>query len=149
MPVPTPRRGAEQNCLTYINLNMVRAGVVSHPRAWRWCSHDELLGERKRYRILNIDRLCESLGGVSERQLRRWYADTVEQRIAQGQMQREPIWTDSLAVGSEGFVEDATRRYNHRWTFDIAQRQVSGEDAWCVREPSIPYAALSPVGNET
>jgi len=24
---------------------------------WKWCGHDELLSRRKRYRILNIDRL--------------------------------------------------------------------------------------------
>ena len=52
------------NCLSYIDLNMVRAGVVSHPEQWRWCGYDELSGVRKRYRILNIDRLLKSLGIV-------------------------------------------------------------------------------------
>ncbi len=130
------------NCLTYINLNMVRAGVVRGPVEWRWCSHDELLGSRTRYRILNIERLLESLGGISERRFRRWYSDAVEERIARGQMQREPLWTDSLAVGSEAFVEGATQQYKNRWTFDIAQQQVSGTQAWTVRESSASYDAF-------
>jgi putative transposase len=25
------------NCLTYIDMNMVRAGVVRHPSEWPWC----------------------------------------------------------------------------------------------------------------
>ena len=46
-----------RNCLRYVDLNMVRAGKVAHPRDWRWCGHDELIGKRKRYRIVDIDRL--------------------------------------------------------------------------------------------
>ena len=30
-------------CLVYIELNMVRAGVVRHPRDWRWISYQELM----------------------------------------------------------------------------------------------------------
>ena len=50
------------NCLCYIDLNMVRAGVVSHPQEWRWCGYDELAGDRQRYRLVNEDRLLESMG---------------------------------------------------------------------------------------
>lgn len=130
------------NCLTYINFNMVRAGAVTHPSEWRWSSHDELLGTRKRYRILNIERLCESLGGVSEKKFRRWYSDAVEQRIVLGQVQREPIWTDSLAVGSEAFVKEASLKYTNRWTFDMAQRQTSSGHTWTVKEPSDFYGTI-------
>jgi putative transposase len=31
-------------CLRYIDLNMVRAGVVGHPSEWPWCSYPELSG---------------------------------------------------------------------------------------------------------
>jgi len=41
------------NCLRYVSLNMVRAGVVEHPDQWSWSDHDELIGSRSRYRILN------------------------------------------------------------------------------------------------
>jgi putative transposase len=37
-------------CLCYIELNMVRAGVVSHPRQWEWVGHREIMGQRKRNR---------------------------------------------------------------------------------------------------
>ncbi len=36
-------------CLFYIDMNMVRAGVVDHPRKWKWSGHHELTGLRKRY----------------------------------------------------------------------------------------------------
>ncbi len=50
------------NCMVYIHLNMVRAGVVSHPSAWRWCGHGELVGERNRYRLIDRDGLSDLLG---------------------------------------------------------------------------------------
>ncbi len=45
------------NCIRYIDLNMVRAGVVDHPKDWRWCGHDELVGNRRRYRLLDFVRV--------------------------------------------------------------------------------------------
>ena len=49
-------------CLFYIGLNMVRAGVVAHPADWGECGVHELLGNRRRYRVLSIERLLWSLG---------------------------------------------------------------------------------------
>jgi len=40
-------------CLCYVDLNMVRAGAVPHPSAWRWCGYDELIGKRQRYCLLD------------------------------------------------------------------------------------------------
>jgi hypothetical protein len=39
---------------------MVRCGVVSHPR--EWVGYHELMGRRRRYRLLDLDRLCWRLG---------------------------------------------------------------------------------------
>ena len=43
-------------CMAYIAMNMVRAGVVGHPAEWEWCGYKEVLGEKKRYRL--VDRKC-------------------------------------------------------------------------------------------
>lgn len=130
------------NCLAYINLNMVRAGAVAHPRDWPWCSHDELTGKRQRYRLLDKGRLLESLGGVREQQLREWYVEAVDRRIAEATPHRESHWTDSLAVGSQGFVERTQSAYRNRWSFDSAP--VPGENGtlWAVRESSLPYTPV-------
>jgi REP element-mobilizing transposase RayT len=48
-------------CLFYIDMNMVRAGVVDHPRKWKWSGHHELTGLRKRYCVLNLDKLLTKL----------------------------------------------------------------------------------------
>ena len=41
---------------------MVRYGVVSHPQEWAWVGYHEIMGERYRYRLLDLDRLCWRLG---------------------------------------------------------------------------------------
>jgi hypothetical protein len=36
-------------CRCYIELNMVRCGVVMHPRDWPWAGYHEIPGHRQRY----------------------------------------------------------------------------------------------------
>ena len=38
---------AEWRCPCYIELNMLRAGVVSHPREWDWVGYREVMGQRE------------------------------------------------------------------------------------------------------
>jgi len=131
------------NCLAYVNLNMVRAGKVSHPRDWKWCSHDELTGERQRYRILNFERLQQSLGGIGAADLRQWYSDALEARLAVRQMPREAHWTEALVVGSRSFVEQAMGVYAQRRQCDVQQvpfSEATGDvERWALRERSVPY----------
>ena len=41
-------------CLVYIDLNMVRAGVVDHPRLWPFCGYHEIQDPPRRYRVIYI-----------------------------------------------------------------------------------------------
>jgi hypothetical protein len=44
-------------CMVYIELNMVRAGVVRHPEQGTWCSYQEWMGRRCRY-VLTGKKAC-------------------------------------------------------------------------------------------
>lgn len=48
-------------CLVYIDLNMVRAGGVNHPRDWPESGYSELVSQRQRYRVTDIPALMELL----------------------------------------------------------------------------------------
>jgi putative transposase len=37
---------------------MVRCGAVGHPREWEWVGYHEIMGLRRRYRLIDLDRLC-------------------------------------------------------------------------------------------
>jgi|GEM_PF-2033206 len=60
-------------CMTYIALNMVRCGVVQHPREWDWCGYHELMGFRKRFRVLDITTLLSLLACDDISDFRRQY----------------------------------------------------------------------------
>jgi putative transposase len=93
------------NCIQYADLNMVRAGVVRHPRDWNWCGYQELVGDKTRYRLLDRDRLLEVLGMRDLDSFVREYRARIEYAIATGKLQREKCWTESIAVGSRGYVD--------------------------------------------
>lgn len=93
-------------CLYYIGLNMVRAGVVSHPRDWSASGYDELAGQRQRYRILDVPALLDSLGMHGrKRDFRTWYVQTITEMSLSNNLCRESYWTRAVAVGSKKWLE--------------------------------------------
>jgi len=122
---------------------MVRAGKVIHPRQWRWCGYDELMGRRARYRILDADALLQHLDGVAPASFREVYAAGIEEHIAARTVAREAAWTEGLAVGSRLFVERVVREVG-RTQIIYAQLPSAGAEAWCVRETAeTDYAAAN------
>jgi hypothetical protein len=129
------------HCLRYISLNMVRAGVVDDPAAWRWCGHDELSGRRSRYTLLSLDRLLQSLDISSLDTFRNVYESGLTDLLRRGRLEREAMWTEALAVGDRVFVERAARETQGRRRFEY--ESVADNDVWAVRESRIPYNVVS------
>jgi putative transposase len=125
-------------CLVYIDLNMVRAGVVQHPREWEWTGYHELMGRRKRYRLIELDRVLAAVGAGNLAEFRAHYHHSIEERLACGAMKREPQWTESLAVGSQGFVAQVGSDLVHRRRLEIL-RLDTAEHSWALREGKSPY----------
>jgi len=91
--------------MKYIELNMVRAGVVQHPSQWEWCGYRELMGLRQRYRFLAVEEILADYGGCEFASFRTNYGSAVAEAIGRRDLRREPQWTESIAVGSESFVK--------------------------------------------
>jgi REP element-mobilizing transposase RayT len=92
-------------CIVYIDLNMVRAGVVRHPVEWGTSGYHEVQQPPKRYAVIDIPALV-ALCGFSEladfqQAHRRW----VETALEGGLAVREVRWSEAVAVGSRDFVE--------------------------------------------
>lgn len=103
-------------CMFYIDMNMVRAGVVKHPAGWEHCAYHEFIGERQRYRVVNMKRLLRVLGMNDEESFRAWYIKTLETKLAGILNAREIYWSKAVAVGSEAWlnsvaVENQLKRY--------------------------------------
>jgi putative transposase len=91
-------------CLVYIDLNMVRAGVVRHPRDWPHCGHREIDSPKTRYRIVDIDALSKLCGFSSIDAFRHAYRLWLEAAVADIPA-RDERWSTSIAVGTSTFVE--------------------------------------------
>ena len=92
-------------CLTYIDLNMVRAGVVTTPSEWPYGGYAELLTPPQRYGCLNMVALQRLLGVRNYQELLEVRVRSVEQALADSDLEREEIWTVSDAVGSAAYVQ--------------------------------------------
>jgi len=119
-------------CMTYIDMNMVRAGVVAHPSQWAWSGYAEVEKPRERYSIIDHRALMELLGISTIDELLRLRKDWVDEAIARREKGRESKWTESVAVGSRGFVDDVKRKLGVR----VKGRRIAGiDDEAALREP--------------
>ena len=50
-------------CMAYIDTNMIRAGVVSHPSSWPFCGFNEIQVPRRKNVLIDYERL-QGLFGV-------------------------------------------------------------------------------------
>lgn len=131
-------------CLVYIDLNMVRAGVVKHPREWRYGGYKEILNPPARYRLLARDRLKKLLT-IDKEALGVAYRGWIEEAMKE-ETCREPSWSESVAVGSKNFVE----RIKEELGFRAIGRKVHEEfhaDMNVLREPAGSYSYDSDIKN--
>lgn len=91
-------------CLSYIDLNMVRAGVVCHPREWEISGYHEIQSPRQRKGIIDHRKLRRLAGITTNDELRHAHNDWTDDALEQPR--RDPAWTDSVAVGDENFLEN-------------------------------------------
>lgn len=123
-------------CLVYIDLNMVRAGVVDHPCEWDVSGYQEIQSPPRRYRIIDQSALKELFGCNLER-FRRDHADWIEERLRKGALHRDAFWSESLAVGTEAFV----RRIRDEFGINTRQRKIHVEQGFAhLRENSGYYS---------
>jgi len=71
-------------CMIYIDLNMVRAGVVSHPSEWPWTGYSDLLRPKNRYRLIDYQRLMNLLDFESYEEFSETYRKLKEAQSVYG-----------------------------------------------------------------
>ena len=97
-------------CLFYLDMNMVRAGAVKHPSEWAFGGYQEICGKRKRYQIVDQERLLNFLEQQDVEHFRKWYENTLIDLCSRdaSSMKRENYWSKSFAVGSPEWFSDIT-----------------------------------------
>jgi putative transposase len=119
-------------CLVYIDLNMVRAGVVAHPEQWKVSGYHEIQRPRRRYGIVDRRALADAIG-VELSVLAKTHLEWVEAALRHAELQRQARWTESVAVGGPEFVAAVQRRLGssalHREIVQLGNAHVLREEA--------------------
>jgi putative transposase len=124
------------SCMAYIDLNMVRAGVVVHPSEWEECGYNEILHQPGRYRLIDRKTLKSILGFTDEEALIDAYQQVVSNAMQNKPQARQPMWTESIAVGDEDYVAETKRKLS---SMAIGRKIIPNNSAYELREPLFPY----------
>ena len=92
-------------CLVYIDLNMVRAGEVDHPKMWPFCGYNEIQNPPRRYRIIDLDNLVRLMGFTDLHNFQSAHKSWIDASLRVDERERERQWTESIAVGSKSYIE--------------------------------------------
>jgi len=101
-------------CLVYLDLNMVRAGVVDHPSQWKVSGFHEIQSPPQRYKIINHQALLELTNQSNLEVLQAAHLNWVTHCLLNEKPVRQPRWTDSIAVGSENFIRQVKAQLKAR-----------------------------------
>jgi putative transposase len=79
-------------CCAYIDLNMVRAGVVDHPSQWPHSGYNDIQRPRRKNVLIDSDKFMELLGTDNYDQFKRDYQGWVAEFLGNGNG-RDDKWT--------------------------------------------------------
>ena len=128
-----------RQCITYIDMNMVRAGVAEHPTEWEFSGYIEIQNPRKRKGIIDFDRLMNLLGFDNYDDLKDAHSRWVDSEMQNdNRSNKENKWTQSIAVGSKTFIEKMKKALGYRVK---GRKIISADDTFELRE------AITPFGN--
>jgi putative transposase len=132
-------------CIVYIDLNMVRAGVVDHPSQWPFCGYNEIQSPRRKNVLINYDTLRELVGVETYDQVKEYHQGWLDEYLRDGNNRRDEKWTKSIAVGSKGFVQSVQCLLG---VLARGRKVKEAEEAYQLREPSVIYGDHFGVKNE-
>ena len=126
-------------CLVYIDLNMVRAGVVKHPAQWLHGGYAEIQSPPVRYRITDIPSLLALCGIKNVTELQRLRNEWIDHELASGLTTRDASWTESIAVGDASFLEEVTTLLGVK---ALHRKVIEQDNKLVIQESQNPYTSL-------
>lgn len=123
-------------CLVYIDLNMVRAGVVRHPSDWAYAGYNEIQEPKRKNILINYDKLRELLGLDTYDSVKSSHKKWIESCLQNGMNNRDKKWTRSIAVGSKSFIRNV--KYLMGATA-MGRKCIEAGGSDQLRETQIPY----------
>jgi len=126
-------------CLVYIDLNMVRAGIIDHPSKWYWCGYNEIQNPRRKNILIDYEKLRELAGYNRFDTFQAAHKKWVDSSLASHVNRRESRWSDSIAVGSNSFTTEILSKLGSRAK---GRKIVEKGQAFQIREETESYNPL-------
>ena len=112
---------------------------LCRPSKWSWCSYGELSGVRKRYRLIDHNHFEMVFGSRPDNpSFQAAYKACVEQKIASKSLNREACWSESLAVGSERYLNEVETMISRRRKVQTIE-PASSSEGWVLKESPSHY----------
>ena len=132
-------------CLFYIDVNMVRTGVVENPFDWKYCGLHEIINPKKRYGIIDHEKLMSLLNFSDFNRFKEKYLFELKEYIKSSDKKRELKWSKNIAVGTKDFLEETKKRLNVK----ALKRNIhSNNDTFELRETQEMYGNVELIDSE-
>jgi hypothetical protein len=128
-----------ERCMIYMDLNMVRAWVVSDPVDWPYGGYREIQNPPIRYGRIDREALMQLCGIADEEKLKKTHRQWIEEGLKKSSGKREGCWTESVAMGNEKFVRKIQEQLGYRGK---GRRIQEGEVGSEIRESVSSYSPL-------
>ena len=125
-------------CIAYIDLNMVRAGVVSHPSKWVFGGYNEIQSPRRKSILINYEKLVYLSGCDSYASFQELHKNLVNDTLKTDKIKREARWSKSIAVGEKQFVSKIKKKLGFK---ALGRKTQSLDDGFQLREEVMSYIA--------
>lgn len=132
-------------CLVYIDLNMVRTGLVSHPSQWPFGGYNEIQKPRRKCILIAYQKLAELTGFETYDAFRKAHKELVNESLGNGNNYRQADWSESVAVGSKDFVETIKEKLGLRAK---GRKILENDGGFQLREKMVSYIANSDSKND-
>ena len=122
--------------ILFNRVNMVRAGVVSHPSEWTSSGYNEIQKPRNRYGLIDHQSLMNLLNIDNHEDLKELHRKWVERSLKGSNRIRESKWTQSIAVGNKQFIEKIKEQLGVRAR---GRKAKESKDGYQLRESQTSY----------
>lgn len=98
-------------CMVYIDTNIVRAGVVSHPSMWRFSGYSEIQEPRRKNILIDYERLQGLFGAGTHAELKTSHRGWIEEYLGDAKKGRQVSGRIASPLGARHIL----RRRNSYW----------------------------------
>jgi len=126
-------------CLKYVDLNMVRAGVVNHPKEWINSGYNEIQNPKQRYNLLDLKRLPILFGFDSLHEFQKHHKIWIDDAVKNDRLEKDSKWSESIAVGRKSYVEAVHKKLGIKAK---ARKVEPVKESYLIREPVASYSTL-------